>query len=60
MEIRSRLFSQVHRRKNEEVDQNRPRLRTSPGAGTIPADEGSPEKDKQDDRPTLKRREWVE
>ena len=28
--------------------------------GTIPADDGSQDKDKQDDRPTLKRREWVE
>jgi predicted Zn-dependent protease len=60
VEIRARLFSLVNHRKNEEIDPNRPRLRTAPGAGTIPADDGSQEKDKQDDRPTLKRREWVE
>jgi predicted Zn-dependent protease len=59
-EIRARLFSLLNHRKNEEIDPNRPRLRTAPGAGTIPAEEGSQDKDKQDDRPTLKRREWVE
>jgi predicted Zn-dependent protease len=59
-EIRSRLFRLVNHRKNEEIDPNKPRLRTAPAGGTIPADEGAQDKDKQDDRPTLKRREWVE
>jgi hypothetical protein len=36
------------------------RLRTKPGGGTIPVEAGTDDKqDMQDDRPTLKRREWV-
>jgi predicted Zn-dependent protease len=57
VDMRGRLFNELSQRKNEQADPNRPRLRTAPGA-SIPTDEtGS---DKQDDRPTLKRREWVE
>ena len=39
---------------------NRPRLRRAPGGGTIPVDENGneqPQKDDQDERPTLKRRD---
>jgi len=58
--MRSRLFRLLSHRKNEEVDPNKPQLRQAPGAGTIPADDGTQDRNKQDDRPTLKRREWVE
>lgn len=61
VEIRTRLFALQNHRKNEEIDPNKPRLRTAPGAGTIPVEASTQDKpDTQDDRPTLKRREWVE
>ena len=61
VELRTRLFALQNHRKNEEIDPNKPRLRTPPGAGTIPAEVGTQDKpDTQDDRPTLKRRDVVE
>jgi beta-barrel assembly-enhancing protease len=57
--IHARLFSLLNHRKNEETDPNRPRLRTSPGAA-IPPEDGTRDTSGKDDRPTLKRREWVE
>jgi predicted Zn-dependent protease len=57
--VRARVFSLLNNRKNEETDPNRPRLRTAPG-GAIPPDDGSRDVSDKDDRPTLKRREWVE
>jgi predicted Zn-dependent protease len=52
-DVRDRLFRLQARKKAEEKDA-RPRLRTVPGRST-PAD--APE---GDDRPTIRRREWVE
>jgi predicted Zn-dependent protease len=49
-EVRDRVKSQYVRREKE--DPNRPRLRKSPAAGA-PAEES-------DEKPTLKRRDWVD
>ena len=49
-----------NRRKPDDKDSNRPRLRRAPGGGTIPVDENGNEqkqKEDQDERPTLKRRD---
>ena len=59
VEMRERLFSLQNQRKSREADPSRPRLRNAPGTGTIPAPDER-EKQDQDDRPTLKRRELVE
>jgi beta-barrel assembly-enhancing protease len=59
-DVKSRLLSMHNRRKPEEKDSNRPRLRRAPGGGTIPVDENGdekPQKEDEDERPTLKRRE---
>ena len=59
-DVKARLAMLHNRRKPEQEDPNRPRLRRAPGSGTGPVDEnGSPDNNKKtdDDRPTLKRRD---
>jgi hypothetical protein len=59
--VKGRLNSLLNRRKVDDTDDNRPRLRKGPGGGTTPI-EGDDDKDKkskesdEDERPTLKRR----
>jgi beta-barrel assembly-enhancing protease len=59
-DVKSRLASVLNRRKVDDKDDNRPRLRKTPGGSTTPV-EGD-DKDKkgkesdEDERPTLKRR----
>jgi predicted Zn-dependent protease len=59
-DVKNRLLSLHNRRKVDEKDLNRPRLRRAPGSGTGPVDgEGGDEKKSkgdEDERPTLKRR----
>lgn len=58
--VKARLIAMNNRRKPDEKDLNRPRLRKGPSTGPVePGDEKSGDKDKQkdeDERPTLKRR----
>jgi beta-barrel assembly-enhancing protease len=59
-DVKGRLMTMHNRRRPEKDDPNRPRLRRAPGGGTIPVDENGNEqkqKDDQDERPTLKRRD---
>ena len=59
-DVKTRLVSMHNHRKIDEKDNNRPRLRRAPGAGTtIDDNTGGDEKTKpdQDERPTLKRRD---
>jgi predicted Zn-dependent protease len=59
-DVKSRLMTMHNRRRPQKDDPSRPRLRRAPGGGTIPVDENGNEqkqKDDQDERPTLKRRE---
>jgi beta-barrel assembly-enhancing protease len=58
-DVKARLAMLHNRRKPEQEDPNRPRLRRAPGSGTGPVDDGSnPNNTKtDDDRPTLKRRD---
>src|SRR5438552_2565792 len=59
-DVKGRLYSMHNRRKPDDKDLSRPRLRRAPGGGTIPVDENGNEqkqKDDQDERPTLKRRD---
>jgi len=59
-DVKSRLMTMHNRRKPDDKDVNRPRLRRAPGGGTIPVDEDGNEKkqkEDQDERPTLKRRD---
>src|SRR5882724_5398340 len=59
-EVKGRSYSMHNRRKPDDKDLSRPRLRRAPGGGTIPVDENGNEqneKDDQDERPTLKRRD---
>jgi predicted Zn-dependent protease len=59
-DVKTRLMTMHNRRKPDDKDANRPRLRRAPGGGTIPVDEDGNEKkqkDDQDERPTLKRRD---
>jgi predicted Zn-dependent protease len=59
-DVKSRLAMMHNRRKPEQEDPNRPRLRRAPGSGTGPVDEnGTDDKNQKtdDDRPTLKRRD---
>jgi len=64
-DVKSRLASVLNRRKVDDKDDNRPRLRKAPGGGTAPI-EGDDDKDKkgkesdEDERPTLKRRPTAE
>jgi predicted Zn-dependent protease len=58
--VKERLAMLHSRRKVDNEDPNRPRLRRAPGTGTGPVDEnpdGSTPKPDQDERPTLKRRD---
>jgi len=60
MDVKARLAMLHNRRNVNGEDPNRPRLRRAPGGGTIPVDENGneqPQKDDQDERPTLKRRD---
>jgi predicted Zn-dependent protease len=56
-DVKSRLASLQNRRKVDDKDDNKPRLRKGPGGGTTPV-EGDDKKGKgdEDERPTLKRR----
>jgi len=58
-DVKARLMAMHNHRKVDDKDVNRPRLRRSPGSGTIDDEGGSEQKPKtdQDDRPTLKRRD---
>src|SRR5712692_8683843 len=59
-DVKTRLYAMHNRRKPDDKDVNRPRLRRAPGGGTIPVDENGNEqkqKEDQDERPTLKRRD---
>ncbi|HUK18859.1 MAG TPA: M48 family metallopeptidase [Bryobacteraceae bacterium] len=59
-DVKSRLAMLHNRRKPEQEDPNRPRLRRSPGSGTGPVDDNGttdPNTKTDDDRPTLKRRD---
>jgi predicted Zn-dependent protease len=60
MDMRVRLFALQNHRKNQQVDPDRPRLRTAPGGGGGPIEDSSQDKQDKDDRPTLQRRELVE
>ena len=59
-DVRTRLLSMHNRRKPDDKDVNRPRLRKAPGSGGPIEDENGnekqPKKD-EDERPTLKRRD---
>ena len=58
-DVKARLAAMHNRRKLDDKDDNRPRLKKSPGGGTSPI-EGDKDKSKgkedEDERPTLKRR----
>jgi len=59
-DVKARLAMLHNRRKPEQDDPNRPRLRRAPGSGTGPVDDGNgtdPNTKTDDDRPTLKRRD---
>ena len=61
-EVKARLASLQNRRKVDDKDDNRPRLKKAPGGGTTPI-EGDDKKGKEsdeDERPTLKRRPTAE
>jgi predicted Zn-dependent protease len=58
-DVKARLYAMQNRRKIDDKDANKPRLRRTPGSGTGPIDgENKDDKKKGDDdeRPTLKRR----
>lgn len=60
-DVKSRLAMLHNRRKVDDKDLNRPRLRKAPGGGTSPVEDGKDSKDSKgkedpDERPTLKRR----
>jgi hypothetical protein len=59
LEVKNRLASLLGRRKGEETDTNRPRLRRAPGSTTGPVDadeDGNKPKEDEDERPKLKKR----
>jgi len=61
-QVKARLAQMHNRRKVDEKDLNRPRLRKQPGGGTGPIEGEGDDKDKkqkgdEDERPTLKRRQ---
>jgi predicted Zn-dependent protease len=59
-DVKTRVVALHNHRKLDDVkDAARPRLRRSPGSGTIDDDSGAPatQKSDQDERPTLKRRD---
>ena len=57
-DVKNRLFTLLNRRKVDDKDTNRPKLRKAPGSGTgtIDDDEEKKRKTDEDERPTLKRR----
>jgi predicted Zn-dependent protease len=58
-DVKARLMAMHNRRKIDDKDLNRPRLRRTPGSGTGPVDadeDGKKPKGDEDERPTLKRR----
>jgi predicted Zn-dependent protease len=56
-DVKARLMAMHNRRKLDNKDMDRPRLRKAPGSGTIDADDkDSKKKADEEDRPTLKRR----
>lgn len=58
-DVKGRLMAMHNRRKIDDKDINRPRLRRTPGSGTGPIDadeDGKKPKSDEDERPTLKRR----
>jgi predicted Zn-dependent protease len=57
-QVKSRLSSLQNRRKVDDKDDNRPRLKKSPGGSTTPieGDDKDKGKEDEDERPTLKRR----
>lgn len=58
-DVKARLMAMHNRRKVDDKDLNRPRLRKAPGAGTTVDGDDKDKKDKgsdEDERPTLKRR----
>ena len=59
-DVKGRLYAMHNRRKPDEKDANRPKLRKQPGSGTGTIDGDGKDKTKTDDsdeRPTLKRRQ---
>ena len=57
-DVKTRLLSLHNRRKGDDKDLNRPRLRRAPGSTTGPIEDGDEKKPRsdEDERPTLKRR----
>ncbi len=57
-DVKNRLLSLHNRRKVDDKDLNRPRLRRAPGSTTGPIEDGDEKKPRsdEDERPTLKRR----
>jgi predicted Zn-dependent protease len=60
LDVKARLMAMHNRKKVDDKDANRPRLRRAPGGGTVPVDDKGNGKTsdtgEDDDRPTLKRR----
>ena len=58
-DVKNRLAAMHNRRKIDDKDDNRPRLKKTPGGGTKPVEGDTKDKkgaDEEDERPTLKRR----
>lgn len=56
-DVKARLYAMHNRRKVDDKDANRPRLRKAPGSGPVDADDKDGKKTSdEDERPTLKRR----
>lgn len=55
-DVKSRLLALHNRRKVDDKDLNRPRLKKAPGSGTTIDGEDKKDKGDEDERPTLKRR----
>jgi len=59
VEVKARLLAMHNRRKVDDKDLNKPKLRRAPGSGSDPVDtdeDGKKSKSDEDERPTLKRR----
>ncbi len=57
VKVKARLASLMNRKKVDEKDLNRPRLRKTPGSGTtVEGEEKDKKEGSEDERPTLKRR----
>jgi predicted Zn-dependent protease len=55
-DVKARLYAMHNRRKPDPKDLDRPRLKKSPGSGTIDDGSGNKGPSDEEDRPTLKRR----